>query len=447
MLLLASCSPHTSKTVGPPRPDWLSAKPYSSGYYVGIGHSAKEGTNNYIQTAKKSALEDLVSEISVNVSATSILSQIDVNKEFSERFEQIIQTTAADEIQEFEQVDAWEDIDNYWVYYRLSKERYRQIKEEQKRTATLLARDFFDKGRSAEKEGKDIAALGYYFQAFRSLEKYLADAIVADIDGREVLLVNETFASIQRLLDNMALTAQPSELQVNRRLSQDHIELLIKAQRKDGHTPIAGLSLLARFDKGAGLVHPNYTTDADGHARILITQISSKDLEQSVRVAVNVDELGGGLGNSQVFKLIANSFHVPATRVLLKVQRPVIFMVTSEKNFGDEKSVRQISDRVRSMLSSSGFEFTRDKQQADLTFDVHIDTQKGSVSGSIYITYLSGSIRVSSFRDGVEIYSTTFDRVKGYGLDYDKSSFDAYNRALEGFEKDGFKALLESILQ
>jgi arginine repressor len=84
------------------------------------------------RSAKKSALDDLVSQIKVNVSSTSVLSQLEVDRKLQEQYEQIIQTTAADEIEEFELVDAWEDPTNYWVYYRLSISRYRQIKEEQK---------------------------------------------------------------------------------------------------------------------------------------------------------------------------------------------------------------------------------------------------------------------------------------------------------------------------
>jgi len=153
LIFLAACSPK----VQPPDPDslkpsWLRAEPNQAGYYTGIGHSIKDGTNNYVQSAKKSALDDLVSEIKVNVSSTSVLSQLETNKKLTEQYQQVIQTTAADEIEEFEMVDAWEDASNYWVYYRLSIERYRQIKEEQKRNATTLALGYFEKStRSREK--------------------------------------------------------------------------------------------------------------------------------------------------------------------------------------------------------------------------------------------------------------------------------------------------------
>src|SRR6187549_3781517 len=100
---------------------------------------------------------------------------MEVDKKLQEQYEQIIQTTAADEVEEFEMVDAWEDAANYWVYYRLSIARYRQIKEEQKRNATLLATDYLKKAKQAERDGERLQSVSFYFQAFRSIEKYLGD--------------------------------------------------------------------------------------------------------------------------------------------------------------------------------------------------------------------------------------------------------------------------------
>ena len=66
-LFVLGCSPAVNtanqKDSKNPKPDWLLAKPDQSIYYIGIGQSRKDGTSNFIQKAKKSALEDLVSEI------------------------------------------------------------------------------------------------------------------------------------------------------------------------------------------------------------------------------------------------------------------------------------------------------------------------------------------------------------------------------------------------
>ena len=445
LLVLIACSPRVQQPVDT-KPAWLSAKPSQPGYYTGIGHSTKLGNNNYVQEAKKSALEDLVSEIKVNVSSSSVLSTFEDNSKFREQYEQIIKTTAADEIEEFEQAGAWEDATNYWVYYRLSISRYRQIKEEQKRNAVILATDYLEKAQKADTEGERLQALGFYFQAFRSIEKYLGEAIAVTVNGKDILLVNEIYASIQGLLDKIQLKVEPSEIQINRRLNVNAQTVTAKAFYKDSGKPATLLPLMASFEKGKGEVFPEYKTNEEGTAKVLINKITSRELEQSVGVKLNIDAISGS-GNSPVYSLISKQLHGPTSQIILKVQRPIAFMTADEKNFGVNKANFQISNRLKNLLANSGFEFTDKREDAELWFDVLADSEKGSVSGSIYVTYLTGVIKVTALREGKEIYATTLDRVKGYGLDYDKSSQDAYNKALEMLEKEQLNELLNNVLQ
>jgi len=444
---LVACSPK----VQPPDPDslkpaWLKTTPYQDGYYTGIGHSVKSGNNNYIQSAKKSALDDLVSEIRVNVSSTSILSQLETNQKLTEQYQQVIQTTAADEIEEFELVDAWEDEANYWVYYRLSIARYKQIKEEQRRTATTLALDFFVKARAAEAAGDRILAITYYFQCLRSVEKYLGEAITVNVENREMLLVNEAYSSIQGILDHVAVRAEPSHIAINRRISMDSPTAIAMVTYKDRNKPAPNVPLNASFEKGSGDVFPSYKSDDTGKAKVLMNKIGSRELEQTVAVKLDINALAGS-GLSPLYSLLITTFNVPAAQIALQVHRPVVYITATEKSFGFDKSNAQITNKLKNLLANNGFEFTTEKDKAELWFDVHADSEKGSITGSIYVTYLTGVIRVATLKDGKEIYATTLDRVKGYGLDYDKSSIDAYNKAIETLEKERMTEMLETVLQ
>lgn len=447
LFFFASCSP-TVRTPDPEslKPSWLKTTPYQDGYYTGIGHSIKSGTNNYVQAAKKSALDDLVSEIKVNVSSTSILNQIEVDRKLSEQYEQIIKTTAADEIEEFELVDAWEDATNYWVYYRLSIARYRQIKEEQKRNATVLATDYLQKGKQSEKNGERLQAMSFYFQAFRSIEKYLGEAIRVTLDDREVLLSNEIYASIQTILNKINVHVEPAEILVNRRVNQTAQTVVAKSVYSDLAQPAIAIPLYASFEKGAGDIFPTYKTNESGQSKILINKIGSKDLEQTIEVKVDIDALSGS-GQSPIYALVAKTLTLPSAHVVLKVQRPVVYLTSDEKSFGRDKTNDQISNRLKNLLANNGFEFTENRGSADLWFDVRSDAEKGSITGSIYVTYLTSVIKVLTVKEGREIYATTLDRVKGYGLDYDKSSVDAYNKAIETLEKERMNELLNTVLQ
>ncbi|MFZ1808081.1 MAG: LPP20 family lipoprotein [Cyclobacteriaceae bacterium] len=451
LLVCLGCSPsltnNSLKTdLQNPRPEWLSAKPMQDRYYIGIGHSVKDGINNYIQSAKSSALEDIISEIRVTVSSTSVLSQIDANKEFQERYEQIIKTTASDELEEYEQVDAWEDDQNYWVYYRLSKQRYKEIKDEQKRNAVTLALDFFTKAKQSERAGEDIQALGFYFKGFGAIEKYLGDPIRLEFEGKEILLTNEIYASIQQILDRIQLVANPAEIMLNRRVATGTETVVVTAIYKDSKKAIPDLPLKASFEKGAGDVFPEYKTDASGQSKILITKISSKDVEQTVGVKVNMLSFAGA-NASPIYSLVAERMVAPKVNVLLKVQRPLVYITSDEKTLGVNKSNDQITNRVKNFLTSSGFELTDSRGKAELWMDINANSEKGAVSGSIYITYVTAVIKVVTLAENKEIYATTLDRIKGYSLDFERSSQEAYNKSLEVLEKEKLPELLNAILQ
>lgn len=423
VIILGGCSPSVTNSslktdLQNTRPEWLTAKPVSPSYYIGIGHGVKDGSNNYIQLAKKSALEDLVSEIKVTISSTSVLSQIDINKEFQEKYEQIIQTTVADELEEFEQVDAWEDDRNYWVYYRLSKQRYKEIKDQQKRDAVTLGLDFFTKAKESERKGETVLSLGFYYQGFRAIEKYLDEPIRLEFEGKEILLTNEIIANMQLLLDKMELTVDPNQIMLNRRVAQNNLTVLAKVVEKTSRKAITDLPLVAAFEKGAGDVFPTYKTDGSGQARILLTKISSRDVEQTVGVKVDILSFSGNNG-SDIYTLVAQKMVVPKATILMKVQRPLVYVTAVEKSLGVDKSNQQITNRIKNYLVNSGFEFTDDINKAELALDINANSEKGAVSGSIYITYVTALIRVSTARDNKEIYATTLDRVKGFSLDFD----------------------------
>lgn len=448
LLLVVGCSPSVTKTAVEqnPRPSWMSAKPMADSYFVGIGHAAKGQVNNYVQEAKKSALEDLVSEIKVNVSSTSVLTQIDNNKEFQERYEQMIKTTAVDEIEEFETVDSWEDDKNYWVYYRLSKQRYREIKEKQKRDAVTLALDYFTKAKQSERESNTPQALAFYYQGFRAVEKYLAEPITLTFEGKEIILTNEIYASMQKLLDDIQLTATPSQITINRRVSQGSQSVMVHAITKSSKRVLGDLPLKAAFDKGSGDVFPEYKTTAEGQAKILLTKIGSRELEQSVGVSVNLLAFAGA-NPSPIFALVSSKMTVPKASIILEVQRPLVYVNSSEKNFGSARSNQQITNKIKNYLSKEGFEFTDQKTKAELLLDVTSDSEKGAVSGSIYISYVTSVIHVSTAKDNKEIYATTLERIKGYSLDHERASQEAYSKSLEILDAEKLPELLNAILQ
>jgi hypothetical protein len=244
----------------------------------------------------------------------------------------------------------------------------------------------------------------------------------------------------------MDISLDPKEIMLNRRLAQSELAVIAKAIDKGSQKSIPGLPLTASFEKGSGDVFPTYKTDETGRTKILLTKISSRDIEQTVSVKVDLMSFAGQ-GSSEIYPLIAKKMVVPKATLLMKVQRPIMYISSVEKSLGLDKSNQQITNKIKNYLSNSGFEFTDDKNRAELLLDVNANSEKGAVSGSIYITYVTAVIRVATMKDNKEIYATTLDRVKGFSLDYERSSQEAYNKSIETLEKEKLPELLNTILQ
>jgi hypothetical protein len=145
--------------------------------------------------------------------------------------------------------------------------------------------------------------------------------------------------------------------------------------------------------------------------------------------------------------MVSSKIVTPKAEVLMRVQRPSVFITSAEKSLGIDKSSDQVSNKIKNFLANNGFEFTTNKSKADFIMDITANSEKGSVTGSLYITYVTAVIRVALAQNNKEIYATTLDRIKGYSLDYERSSQEAYNRSIEILEKEKLPDLLNAILQ
>lgn len=169
-------------------------------------------------------------------------------------------------------------------------------------------------------------------------------------------------------------------------------------------------------------------------------------MEQSLAVSVNLLAFAGS-NPSEIFALVSAKMTVPKAIVVLQVQRPQVYLTSVEKNYGNTKTNLQVTNKIKNFLANSGFEFTDQKDKAELIMDVAADSEKGAVSGSIYISYVTTVIHVTTARDNKEIYATTLDRIKGYSLDYERASQEAYTKSLEVLDKEKLPELLNAILQ
>ena len=101
-------------------PNWVQ-KDLMIKTFHGIGVVSKYNSENYIQTAKNNALNDIASEISINISSELVDIMIEQSGMSEEQSRSEIQALTKADLEGYELVDTWDNGNEYWVYYKLSK--------------------------------------------------------------------------------------------------------------------------------------------------------------------------------------------------------------------------------------------------------------------------------------------------------------------------------------
>lgn len=444
IVLFCACSPSVNKSNS--KPEWAMYKPIDNAYYNGVAYANKLTSSNYVQAAKASALDDLISEISVNISSNSVLRQLDTGTDFYEEYESKIKTTAKNEIEEYEIAGSWEDENNYWVFYRLSKQRYAAIQAEKARNARTLALDNYGRGKKAQTTGEISEALKFYLAGFSGLIPYLNLPNKTTYQGEEILLGNELYSSIQHALSDINISVDKTNINTERRLVED-ISLLATVESLKGSKPMHNFPLSAEFSLGKGKVHVQSLTDQSGKANVTISSILAKSTQQKVRVIPDVFQLVELQQGDRFMQSMIDNLIVPEAEVTLNIKNPTVHMNASETALGQKKNNREVTESIKEALLQSGFEFTTEKKKADLWLTLKVDTSKGRESGSIYTATLSLSVDIFDRKSKTEIFRTGIDRIKGNSLSYERASNDAYNQLMERLEKEVVDNLIKEILE
>ncbi len=104
----------------------------------------------------------------------------------------------------YEWVGTWEDQNNYWVYYRLSKTDYQQRMAEKREKEAILSVDFFQKAISS-RDSKDLKpTLVMLIKALEPINPYFGEAITATIGEKQIFLGNEIIQQITGILNSIS---------------------------------------------------------------------------------------------------------------------------------------------------------------------------------------------------------------------------------------------------
>lgn len=428
------------------RPEWVKQRPSSSAYYIGIGLSSK-GRPDFQETAKKNALNDLASEISVTVEGNSLLYTLDRRYQFDESFTSTIRTTTSELIEGFELVDSWENGSEYWTYYRLSKAEHARLKAERKSQAIGTALDLHQRARTSIAAGDLKGAMDQDLRALIAMKAYWGENDIVDLDGRQVPLVNEIFGHLQALMTGVRMTLLPERCELTYGNTFKREMLITASHHAGGHVKdLTQLPLRIHYPGVNGKVVELKNTDAEGRAR---TTVQKPDIEAAgpeLVVSVDMDALVSRELDQALVQVLVKSLTAPEARAPIDLRMPRIFMKAQETNLGQPVADAGIGVVFREELTRRGFRMADRESESDLVLSLSASTRQGGEASGFYTAYLDLTYAFRDRRNGEVVHEGAKQGVKGVQLDYPRAGLDAYKKAAQDIRKERLQSIVNALL-
>jgi hypothetical protein len=444
---LASCASHKANK----KPTWVNQRPVNDAFYVGVGIAQKNNnTQNYQQAAKKEALNDLISEIKVNVSSNSVLQSLQNNAEFKQQFESLVKITALNEIENYEVVDSWENAEYFWIYMRLNKSQYAEMRRKRMMNAIARAEDFFARTEELDVKTNYVQVLRLKLKALTTIQDYLNEDLQTEYLGKNVYLVNELISSIQKQLYVVSVQSKVSLLsgKVGKPIQHPFDVEVFFTDTNKGKLMVPYLPMKMIVEQGKMDFGAQTQTDQNGIASFSVARILAKDPIQLLRLTADVQ---GIIKNDSVNYALSNvlkNIDAPSTTIRVAVVPIKVFIDADEQNLSYKLNTHPLESFIKKNLVIAGCNFVTDKQEADYLLKLTANTKPlGIIWGNMQTTALNMSISLVDNKNQAEIFRDGLQEIKGFQTTPETAGIDAYKTAEQLLLKNIYPRLLDELMK
>lgn len=443
-LFLFSCA--SSKNVVEV-PTWISERPITQSYYVGIASASKyEYPYNAIEIAKENALNSLAREIRVNVSSSSLLSTLQVNHWVEESFESNIQSTVAEDLEGYTLVGTYEDKNEAWVYYQLNKAEYARILENRKRAALGIAYGHYLDAERMVSSGEIPLAIERYLLGLDAMNHYLGELnpYTGD-DGVEFQLDRALLNGITESISKLKVTTFINSVELT--LEDNYTDQITIGVTYEGE-PVAGVPLTYTYARGnistktygiEGVGSVSYSkgsvpfngraiTTHDGSATLQLQGFDAGTRYSELEVYVDVSDLASILQPLSPLKPLVENINSTPLILPINLEVPKVVVTGREKMYGNSSRSKILIPAVKEALIEKGIEVVSRDTPGALTLKVNADTQLGGGGHGFTTAYLTATIVLKDM-EGNTVMQKNFDRVKGIQSGKEQAANEAYRKA------------------
>lgn len=449
LLLIISCGTTTSTIKensnvvesNSQMPSWIIQTPKDNYSYIGIGSAKKvDGSIDHIQTATNSALNMIASKIEISISSNVVNSLIEKGDIIEEEFRSKIRAKTQMDLEGYELVDSWENQSIFYVYYKLSKQRYETIKKKKRDEAIQLALDNRLTATNNLTKNNYEDAIKYYIKSLEAIESYLSETLEANVDGEDVYLGNYLYKKLQDVFSDINLIAENKNITAE--LGQPLESAIFKIQNDNGEN-IEDFPIIFSFIRGNAEFIPTGKSNVFGKCKVSISKIkSTKDL-QTIEAKYDVSKLLNT--ESIILNKLLTTLSIPSARITINVKKPIIYIDSKEMINENVVNIARIEPVVKEKLSSMNFKFTELPFNNNWEIKIIANARSGSQISSLFTSFADLTFSVTEVESGNEIYKTTLNHIKGIDLSFEKAGYKALENIAQQVNEEIIPDMLGNI--
>ena len=435
ILLSVSCS-GTKKSVkidAPVYPDWIQNRPLSNDYYIGIAKALKN-KSDYSSIAKQNALMDLSSEISVKLSSASIFHQVDKGDRYREDYQSLIEMESQKDLEGYDLVATWENEKEYWLYYKLSKSKWAEIRSERKNKAINEAYSYYKLALDYQLQENVPSAVNYAVKALDVLSLYM-DGVLRHPDLEYPIdvycfeLLSNVYNSISY---ESEFNLETREFLIGSDLSLESFDIYIGKEN-------IPFKIRSSF-KGS----PDYMlSNSSGVVKVSAQSMDVYRKEHFVNFILDWDAMLKAASPSDWIRDLVD-FPESSFKISVTLVWPKISITSEELNLGQECAQSILLNESLNYFQDKGFEIV-DETNADYQINIKSNTYRGLTNNRMHSALLQYEFVVKDASGNI-VFQQQKRELKGVQSNFPSAGINAYERSLDDFKWDILRPFIKQLV-
>ena len=391
-LIILSCSSNS--------PSWLNSRPQDPLYWHGIGYAAFENNKNPNSLAKEYAIQEISSQIKVNISSEMNIVVTDFNGSIDNAVTSVMQSRVDLLLPELEFVGNFKDKYGIYFYARLNKSKYQASMARLRENAKVTIINYL---RDAENEF-GLQSFKIIQKAWKEIIPFTDEPIIVNIDGNDFNLYSLIKQKLEKF-DRRIILKGKLEKELMKTFIDRNNSISIEARDANTNELLPGVPISISIFDTEQVIY----SDEKGIARKVIKPIFNPGSFE-IKFQLDKESLWSKDNHGLEFDPSLYSIGVnvlPANGII----------ISSEKNLGNIMEQNIIEPFLKKMLNAR-LEYV--ESNPDFVIRVESDTEERSkrisdrfphfVFGKALITFIENS-------NDKEFFSTQVSNIKGGDFD------------------------------